>query len=363
MARWVSDMPASLASFSRSSTRSSLRWFSGLVEVEPVGDAGCPPGRRGRVALAVLAGEPAAGERAPRDDAHPVALAGRQHRRLDATGEDRVRRLLALEALPPAALGDPLRLDDQLRRIGRGAEHAHLALVDEVGQGAERLVHVGRGVGPVGLVQVDVVGAEAAEAVLDLLDDPSARRAALVRVLAHRRHELRRQDDLVPPPLDAPCRRSPRTLPTEYTSAVSMKLIPASRAAWMMRMQSSWSRLPHAPNIMAPRQCRLTWIPVRPRVVRSMPAFWSCRPAGAPRGRRAGVARRTTVSDGDERAADLVDAVAVADDAEVPRGRRRGRPAAYPRSRVIGRRLADRGRRRARHRREVALVGVADRAR
>ena len=56
-------------------------------------------------------------------------------------------------------------------------------------------------------------------------------------------------------------RRPLRALPTissdsppEYTSAVSMKLMPASSAAWMMRMLSSWSRLPHAPNIIAPRQ-------------------------------------------------------------------------------------------------------------
>src|SRR5438309_11220880 len=60
--------------------------------------------------------------------------------------------------------------------------------------------------------------------------------------------------------------------PDEYPSAVSMKLMPASRAVLMMRTQSSWSGLPHAPNIMAPRQYRLTWIPVVPRVVRSMRA-------------------------------------------------------------------------------------------
>src|SRR5437868_1998877 len=49
-----------------------------------------------------------------------------------------------------------------------------------------------------------------------------------------------------------------------------MKLMPPSRAAWTTRTQSSWSRFPQAPNIMAPRQYRLTWIPVVPRVVRSM---------------------------------------------------------------------------------------------
>src|SRR3954451_23924304 len=52
--------------------------------------------------------------------------------------------------------------------------------------------------------------------------------------------------------------------PREYTSAVSMKLIPASSAAWMMRTDSSWSVLPQSPNIIAPRQSGLTLTPVDP---------------------------------------------------------------------------------------------------
>src|SRR3954453_9759146 len=52
--------------------------------------------------------------------------------------------------------------------------------------------------------------------------------------------------------------------PREYTSAVSMKLIPASSARWMMRIESLWSVLPQAPNIIAPRQSGLTCTPVRP---------------------------------------------------------------------------------------------------
>src|SRR3954454_14131809 len=43
-----------------------------------------------------------------------------------------------------------------------------------------------------------------------------------------------------------------------------MKLIPASSARWMMRIESSWSVLPHAPNIIVPRQSFETWTPVRP---------------------------------------------------------------------------------------------------
>ena len=59
-----------------------------------------------------------------------------------------------------------------------------------------------RRVGPVGLVEVDVVGVEPAQAVLDLPHDPAAGRPAVVRVLAHRRHELGGQHDLVAPALE-----------------------------------------------------------------------------------------------------------------------------------------------------------------
>src|SRR4051794_29640196 len=45
-----------------------------------------------------------------------------------------------------------------------------------------------------------------------------------------------------------------------------MKLTPASRAAWMMRIDSSWSVLPQSPNIIAPRQRGLTFTPVPPKL-------------------------------------------------------------------------------------------------
>jgi hypothetical protein len=54
--------------------------------------------------------------------------------------------------------------------------------------------------------------------------------------------------------------------PVEYMSAVSTKLMPASSAAWMIRVQSSWSGLPTAPNIIAPRHWTLTSMPVPPSV-------------------------------------------------------------------------------------------------
>jgi len=50
---------------------------------------------------------------------------------------------------------------------------------------------------PVDLVQVDVLGAEAAQAVVDLGEDRLARRPAAVRALAHRPVHLRRDDHVV----------------------------------------------------------------------------------------------------------------------------------------------------------------------
>src|SRR3954471_2567246 len=59
-----------------------------------------------------------------------------------------------------------------------------------------------------------------------------------------------------------------------------MKLMPASRARWMIRIESLWSVLPHAPNIIAPRHSGLTWTPVRPSERISMGCH-STRPDGA----------------------------------------------------------------------------------
>ena len=137
------------------------------------------------------------GQRAPDDHAHAVLLAGGQHRRLDAADEDRVGRLLAAEPHVTAPVRDPLRLDDLLGREGGGADRADLAAAHQVGQRGQGLVDVGVRVRAVHLVQVDVVGLQAAQAVLHLADDPAARVAAHVGVLAHRAVRLGGQHHLV----------------------------------------------------------------------------------------------------------------------------------------------------------------------
>ncbi len=147
--------------------------------------------------LAVAARQETAVERAPHDHAHAVAAAGRQHEPFDVAVEDRIGALLAPERLMAAAVRRPLRLDDAVGREHRGAEVADLALADELGEGEQHLVDVGRGVETVHLVEVDVVDPQPAQAVLDGLDDPAARAAALVRILAHHIPEFRGEDHVL----------------------------------------------------------------------------------------------------------------------------------------------------------------------
>jgi hypothetical protein len=129
-----------------------------------------------------------------------VAQAGREHVGLDPAREQAVGRLLADEALEPALARRPLRLDDLRRRERGGADVADLALVDEVRQRAQRLLDVGVRLGTMDLVEVDPVGLEPPQGVLDLADDPAPRVAELVGVVAHRAVHLGREHDVVAAP-------------------------------------------------------------------------------------------------------------------------------------------------------------------
>src|SRR5690606_3610233 len=72
----------------------------------------------------------------------------------------------------------------------------------------ERLLEVGAGVRALELVDVDVVGAEAAQRALDGSGDPAAGATLQVRPLAHRQTDLGGEDHLVAAPLE----RSPDDL-------------------------------------------------------------------------------------------------------------------------------------------------------
>ena len=159
---------------------------------------------------------------------------------LDVPDEDGVWRLLRPEPRERPSLGGPLPLDHLPPREGRRAEVPDLAQTLEVGQRAEGLLDVGVRLGAVDLVQVDVVRAQAPEAVLHLARDPDPRVAPLVPpgpispwTLVARTTWSRRSFSARP--------TISSDSPAEYTSAVSTKLIPPSIAAWIMRTQSSTS--------------------------------------------------------------------------------------------------------------------------
>ena len=109
--------------------------------------AGRRPTRAWRPPLAVAPRQPAARQRAPRD-ARPCRTSGTSAARaLDPADEDRVRRLLVTGRSRPPPLGHPLRLHDLRGQVGRRADVADLALVDQVGQGRQGVVDVGRRAG------------------------------------------------------------------------------------------------------------------------------------------------------------------------------------------------------------------------
>ena len=68
----------------------------------------------------------------------------------------------------------------------------------------QRFLDIRIGIGAVDLIQVDVIGLEAAQRVLDCRDDPPPGGTLLVRIATHRAANLRREDHVVTAPLKRP---------------------------------------------------------------------------------------------------------------------------------------------------------------
>ncbi len=121
------------------------------------------------------------------DDGHPMTLTRRQHgrlgpsRRRPSTAAARTRSARAPAERTPTG---PRRCTPPGRRTSRGSRT--LPGVHEVGEHAERVVEVDGPVEAVHLVEVDVVGAQAAQAASHGQHDPAPRAATAVGVRAHR---------------------------------------------------------------------------------------------------------------------------------------------------------------------------------
>jgi len=109
----------------------------------------------------------------------------------------RLDRIVAREVMPVA---DPQRFGQQPRRVVARPDVAHLAGSHQVIQRAQRFVEWRVPVRGMRLVEIDVVGIQAAQAVLDGAHDVLAAEALAVRPVPHARAHLGRDHDLVARP-------------------------------------------------------------------------------------------------------------------------------------------------------------------
>ncbi len=136
------------------------------------------------------AGEAAAGEGAPGDDADAFGFAEAHHLALFFAVEEVVVVLHGDEAGPAVEVGDIECLGELPGVHGGGADVADFAGLDDVMEGFHGLFDGGFAVPAMDLVEVDVVGAEAFEALVEFEEDFFAGEAFAVGAVAHEAVEL-----------------------------------------------------------------------------------------------------------------------------------------------------------------------------
>lgn len=104
---------------------------------------------------------------------------------------------LGVGSLEAASFRNPVRLNQVRCWQRRGAERADLSAAHEVGHHRERLLDVRIRVRAVQLVDIDVVGLQAAQGVLDRCGDPAAGAALVTRVGVDGATDLCSKDDVV----------------------------------------------------------------------------------------------------------------------------------------------------------------------
>src|SRR6266550_2158177 len=141
---------------------------------------------------AELTGEQATGERAPNEEADLFGFEKRNEFALEVATGDGVVGLERIEAGEILALGDAQGLGDLPGLPVRDADVADLALGDESVESAKSLFDRGDGV-----VRIDVVCLEAAEARFNGIHNVSTRGANVIAARADTRVSLRRKHDVL----------------------------------------------------------------------------------------------------------------------------------------------------------------------
>lgn len=122
------------------------------------------------------------------------------------------------------------------RKVGTG-DIAHFPGLDQVVQGFQGFVYRCIGIETVHMVNVDIIGAQASQAVLAVLHQLMARRAVMGRVALVEINTLSRSPAVALPRISS-------DVPREYTLAVSKRWTPASRHRCTIRVASSTWVLP-----------------------------------------------------------------------------------------------------------------------
>src|SRR6202166_1638809 len=133
-------------------------------------------------------------ERTPRKYANALGLAERHHLSFFFAIEQVVVILHGNESRPPVAVRKIQRLRELPRVHGRRSDIAHLAGLYYVVQRLERFFDRRLVIPAVDLIQVDVVGSETAQALLEFIKDFLPRKALTIRLVAHEGMHLGRDD-------------------------------------------------------------------------------------------------------------------------------------------------------------------------
>src|SRR5262249_17585819 len=152
------------------------------VEIAGGAEREARAGRR-RGALLVTAAQKTARQRVVGDDAQTLIAAERQQLALDLAVEQVVARLHAVEAGPTVTGTVANRERDLPRWIVRTAEVADRAGANQILEGTQGFLERCIGIRAVRLVEIDVVGAQFSQAVLDRLAALPPRQAFVVRFL------------------------------------------------------------------------------------------------------------------------------------------------------------------------------------
>ncbi len=147
--------------------------------------------------LPAAAGQDAARERAPRNDADAFGLAEGIHLPLFLAVEEVIVVLHGHEAGPAVGIGNGQHLRELPREHRRRPDVERLALAHDVVERLKRFLHRRMRVEAMNLVEIDVVGLQPAQAFVDGVLDMLARKAALVGIVAHGVEDFRGDDEPV----------------------------------------------------------------------------------------------------------------------------------------------------------------------